>query len=457
MNKLKSTFTSKLLFFMVGFGLIIGIIFPFFVKFFLRLPADKVLRIDFFSLCILAGLIVGGFNFFVFKSVFYNFLETISEKMTSFQEKLSNARREEAIYCDAEECFINIKSNDPIVGNITNSFNTFIRTIQDSMKAELITSHFLDDLKKGLSVRDIADVVLDAFTKYFGAEGGCILGYDYGTFEILKSKQATVDLELVDQDELYAMMEGKESILFEQLHKNPLQLNIVVGKIVPRSIAFIPLKYQNQGIGVAVLLAQNTFSREFNTLESRNFIKQATPFLHNSSLIKRLETLAAIDELTRVYNRRFGIERLTEEFSRAQRFASSFSLCMLDLDHFKNINDTFGHQAGDQVLKNLAAQLQKDLRSSDFIVRYGGEEFLVVLPGASMADASRIMDRIRRRVENHNLEYGSYTIQYTFSGGICSYPSKNINEPNDLIRFADEALYRAKDSGRNCIVMASED
>ena len=180
---------------------------------------------------------------------------------------------------------------------------------------------------------------------------------------------------------------------------------------------------------MAVLLAQSSFSREFNTLENRNFIKQATPFLHNSSLVKRLETLAAIDELTRVYNRRFGIERLTEEFNRAQRFASSFSLYLLDLDHFKNINDTFGYQAGDQVLKNLAVQLQKDLRSSDFIVRYGGEEFLIVLPGASMADASVIMDRIRRRVEKHNLEYGSYTIQYTFSGGICTILQNMLLNP----------------------------
>ena len=452
---MKSTFTSKLLIIMVGFGLIIGIIFPFFVKLFLQLPAEKVLRPDFFAMCIIAGLLVGGFNFIVFKTIFYNFLETVSSKMTTFQEKLGEARRKEAIQCDGEDCFITLKSNDPIVGNITNSFNSFIRTLQDSMRAELITSEFLDDLKKGLSVRDIADVVLDAFTKYFGADGGCILGYDYGKFEILKSKQITVDLSLLDQEELYSLMEKKGCILFDQLHQNPLQLNIIVGTVVPKSIVFIPLQYQNQGIGIAVLIAKNTFSQDFDSLESRNFINQATPFLHNSNLIKRLEMLAAIDELTRVYNRRFGMKRLSEEFSRAQRFAASFSLCLLDIDYFKKINDSFGHQAGDEVLKSLASQLQKDLRSSDFIVRYGGEEFIIVLPGASMADASRIIDRIRKRVEAHSLEYGSYTIQYTFSGGICSYPSQNISKPNDLIRFADEALYQAKNAGRNCIVMAN--
>jgi diguanylate cyclase (GGDEF)-like protein len=441
---------------MVGFGIVIGIVFPFFVQFVLGLPSSQVLTAKFFSLCILAGISVGAFNFFVFKSVIYNFLTLISDKLTAFQEKISKAQREEAVECSQEECLIKTRSSDPIVGNITNSFNTFIVTIQDSMRAEMITNRFLEELNQGLSVKDIADVVLDAFVQYFDGDGGCILGWEHGEFTVLKSLHTIVGMEDFDQRELYQIITENKVTVYENLHKNPLKLNVVLGELVPSSMAFIPLKYQDQNVGMAILLAKDTFSRPFNNLESRNFIKQATPFLYNSSLIRRLEILAAIDELTGTLNRRFGMKRLAEEFSRARRYALSFSLCMIDLDYFKNINDTFGHQAGDEVLRSLAGQLQKDLRSSDFIVRYGGEEFLVILPGASLSDAYSVMDRIRRRVEAFALQYGSYTIKYTFSGGVCSYPSQNeINAPDDLIRQADDALYRAKEDGRNMIVIAA--
>lgn len=453
--KLKTAFTHKLLLIMVGFGLLIGIVFPFFVKFVLDLPSSKVLTPNFFAMCIVAGLLVGGFNFYVFKSVFYDFLESISAKLTAFREKLSTARREEAVECRGEDCLITVKSDDPIVGNITQSFNDFIVTIQNSMRAELITNRFLEDLKAGLSVKDIADVVLDAFVKYFGGEGGCIIGYDRGEFELLKTMHTSVELDSLDHDEMYRIMDARTAVVHQDLYKNAIKLNIIVGEVTPNSVAFIPLKYQDQNIGVAILLSRNDFARPFDVIESRNFIKQATPFLHNSSLIRRLETLAAIDELTRVLNRRFGMKRLQEEFNRAHRYGTSFSLCLLDVDRFKTINDTYGHQAGDEVLRSMAVQLQKELRASDFVIRYGGEEFLVVLPGASLADAFGIMDRIRRKVQTYKLQYGSYTINYTFSGGVCSYPSGDINEPGDLIKLADEAMYRAKNAGRNRILEAA--
>ena len=453
--KTKTAFTNKLLLIMVGFGIVIGIVFPFFVWFVLKLAPHQVLTLKFFSMCISAGLLVGAFNFFVFKHVIYDFLESISLKLKAFQEKLSSARQQEAIECNSEECLITVKSGDPIVGDITNSFNAFIMTIQDFMRAEMITNRFLEDLKQGLSVKDIADVLLDAFVQYFGGDGGCIIGYDRGEFGILKSLHTIIDLEALDQNELYQIMNARDCVVHEQLAEDKVRLNVIVGDYAPNSIVFIPLKYQNQNIGIAILLAKEAFSRPFNTIEGRNFIKQSTPFLYNSSLIRRLEELAAIDELTRVLNRRFGMQRLQEEFNRAHRYGTSFSLCLLDLDRFKDINDTYGHQAGDEVLRRLAVQLQKDLRTSDFVIRYGGEEFLVVLPGASMVDAVSIMDRVRRRVETYNLQYGSYTIGYSFSGGVCSYPLKNVSEPNELIKLADEALYTAKNAGRNRIVSAA--
>ncbi len=452
--KIRSTVTHKLMLIMAGFGLVIGIVFPFFVKFVLGLPAHQVLTVKFFFMCITAGLLVGGFNYLVFKHVIYDFLETISSKLTSFREKLSLASRDHAVECSAEECLITVKSNDPIVGNITNAFNDFITTIQNSMRAELITNRFLEDLKEGLSVKDIADVVLDSFLKYFDGDGGCIISYERGEFNLLKSLHAVVDLESIDTNELYHVMDGRDSTEFNELTANSVKLNIVVGEFTPNAIAFIPLKYQDQNIGIAILASKTAFSRSFSSLETRNFVKQATPFLYNSSLIRRLEEIAAIDELTRVLNRRFGMKRLHEEFNRAKRYNSSFSVCLIDVDLFKNINDTYGHQTGDEVLRNAAEQLQRDLRTSDFVIRYGGEEFLIVLPGASMTDAVTVMERIRRRVETSELQYGSYSIAYTFSGGVCSYPARDVKDPEDMVRLADKALYRAKHKGRNKILAA---
>ena len=452
--KVRNTVTHKLMLIMAGFGLVIGVVFPFFVQFVLHLPAQQVLTIKFFSMCITAGLLVGGFNYLVFKHVIYDFLETISMKLSVFREKLSMASRDQVVECSAEECLITVKSNDPIVGNITNAFNDFIRTIQNSMRAELITNRFLEDLKEGLSVKDIADVVLDSFLNYFTGDGGCIISYERGEFQLLKALHAVVDMDCFDKNELYQIMDAGHSVEFSELARNPVKLNIVVGEYVPNAIALIPLKYQEQNIGIAVLMAKASFGRSLNSLETRNFIKQATPFLYNSSLIRRLEEIAAIDELTRVLNRRFGMKRLHEEFARTKRYNSSFSVCLIDVDLFKKINDTYGHQTGDEVLRHAAEQLQLDLRTSDFIVRYGGEEFLIVLPGASMTDATVVIERIRRRVESSKLQYGSYSIAYTFSAGVCSYPAKGIKEPEDMVRLADQALYKAKNKGRNCIVSA---
>jgi diguanylate cyclase (GGDEF)-like protein len=441
---------------MVSSGVIIGVIFPFFTMTILNLQTSQVLTVNFFFMCITAGLLVGVFNFFVFKLVVYNLLDTISVQITFFRNKLTKARHDKDFEFSDKEFLINTHTDDPIVGNISNSFNEFIRTIQKSIRTEMITNRFLEDLKQGQSVKDIADTMLNAFLRYFGGDCGCILGYERSDFSILKTHLTTISTEHIDQKELYRIMNANQCVLYDTLTQNPLQLNIVVGDFVPSSIAFIPLKYQDQDIGIAILLAKNTFSRPFNLLESRNFIKQATPFLHNSCLIRRLETLAAIDELTGTLNRRFGMKQLQEEFCRAQRLTIPFSVCMLDLDNFKSINDTYGHQAGDQVLRNVSLQIQEELRSADFIVRYGGEEFLIVLPGASAANALVIIDRMRCRIETCEFKYGAYHIRYTFSGGICSYPSKGITGLDHLIKLADEALYSAKNTGRNKIVVTDQ-
>jgi diguanylate cyclase (GGDEF)-like protein len=228
-----------------------------------------------------------------------------------------------------------------------------------------------------------------------------------------------------------------------------------VGQLDPRHIALIPLKYQNEDVGVCGLISREPFKRDFADLEARNFIAQATPFIYNALIMKRLEVMAAIDELTGVLNRRFGLRRLNEEFERSKRYRMPLSVAVVDIDHFKKINDTYGHQAGDFVLKTLAGVFTRNIRVSDLVIRLGGEEFLLVFNGASAVDAYQIMEKLRTNVETMRLQYGAFDFKVTFSAGVASFPSDKVSDLPNLIHQADSGLYRAKETGRNRTVISA--
>ena len=163
----------------------------------------------------------------------------------------------------------------------------------------------------------------------------------------------------------------------------------------------------------------------------------------------RLAAIAIRDELTGLYNRRYFMERLEEEMSLASRSRSSLHLAIIDLDHFKQVNDTYGHPAGDEVIRRFSAVASVGLRRSDILARYGGEEFVVLFPHVSTAACVAALDRLR--VEFANQKYAfSDTLRNTFSAGVVQYELSE--SPPDFARRADEALYEAKSRGRNCVV-----
>ncbi len=156
------------------------------------------------------------------------------------------------------------------------------------------------------------------------------------------------------------------------------------------------------------------------------------------------------DPLTGLYNRRYLMENLDKEFQRVRRKESELALIIIDLDHFKSINDTYGHQQGDEVLVEVALQMQKHLRSYDIAARYGGEEFVAVLPESSKEEAMHVAERLRASVEALGFSGDSgQHIVVTISLGVAVFPSPKVDCIDSLIRQADEALYRAKRNGRN--------
>jgi diguanylate cyclase (GGDEF)-like protein len=168
-------------------------------------------------------------------------------------------------------------------------------------------------------------------------------------------------------------------------------------------------------------------------------------------MMNKLNRLATKDDLTGINNRRYFIERSTTELERLNRSKGSLSLIMLDLDFFKEINDRYGHQAGDVVLQAVAKVCQKNVRSFDILGRFGGEEFTILLPDTFLHDALKIAERLRGKIEALTVHYDNHKLKVTASMGITGIASVNEEDLNYLIKEADLALYLAKQEGRNCI------
>lgn len=163
--------------------------------------------------------------------------------------------------------------------------------------------------------------------------------------------------------------------------------------------------------------------------------------------LTRLEATSRVDGLTQVANRGFWDERLEQELRRAERHHLSLSVILMDLDHFKQTNDTYGHQAGDEVLRQTAARIQETIRASDIVARYGGEEFGVLLPHTGLPEALSVAERIRERLAAEPMRYGKRELRTTASLGVAEW--RGQTDSRTLIGAADQALYRAKEEGRN--------
>lgn len=166
---------------------------------------------------------------------------------------------------------------------------------------------------------------------------------------------------------------------------------------------------------------------------------------------RQLYDSALRDPLTGLFNRRHFDDRLTAEYAYSERQGGNLSVCILDIDHFKRVNDEHGHMAGDAVLKAFGALIGQVLRKEDICARYGGEEFGVLLRDIILDNAILMAERLRRIVDEHNFMWQDQRIPVTASFGVAAVPEPLIASAKELVGAADEALYNAKDSGRNCV------
>lgn len=173
---------------------------------------------------------------------------------------------------------------------------------------------------------------------------------------------------------------------------------------------------------------------------------------------KLMQKMSITDDLTGLYNRRHLNTHLIREFEHCKRYKTALSCIMLDLDHFKQVNDSHGHEFGDEVLRSVSALIKESVRSSDYVFRFGGEEFVVLLPETKKEGAMRTAEKIRSTIAAAHIQNSQRTIsiRVTISGGVATFQAGDEYAANNLINLADKALYTAKETGRNRIVFLEQ-
>lgn len=216
-------------------------------------------------------------------------------------------------------------------------------------------------------------------------------------------------------------------------------------------LLFIRSKAQLQGVIILFNDPGRGFRRELNSKNLHFLLEQSSLAFENAARFAMARNLANIDELTGLYNYRYLDIALEHEIKRTERYGSNLSLIFLDLDLFKNVNDTHGHLVGSKVLKEVGLLLKKLTREVDFVFRYGGDEFTIILIETGMAGAATVAERIRLSIENHRfLEAEGYDIKITACLGYSCFPDDSKSKM-ELLELADRAMYKGKVSGKNVV------
>jgi diguanylate cyclase (GGDEF)-like protein len=245
-------------------------------------------------------------------------------------------------------------------------------------------------------------------------------------------------------------------------HVRDHQFLFAQNSITPRSVALLPLVRYGNLIGSLNLGSEN--GSRFVEGAATDFLQRLATIvaicLENATNLERLKRVGLTDSLTGVNNRRFFDQRLIEETARAQRTNEPLTCLFMDVDHFKAVNDQHGHQLGDQVLREIAGLIREQLRASDVLGRYGGEEFSALLVNANSESALEIAERIRSVIEKQSFPISEdQTMSVTISIGVATLSTESADIESeklseDLVERADQAVYQAKHNGRNLVVLA---
>ncbi|MBI5888705.1 MAG: diguanylate cyclase [Deltaproteobacteria bacterium] len=273
-------------------------------------------------------------------------------------------------------------------------------------------------------------------------------------------------LDLSKYPEIREAVATKKVLTIDDMAAHPLTEKIKeqVKGLKGMSVLIMPIVFNDDVLGTIILRTRRG-GRRFSDKEktfcnvvanaSFHAIKNARLFEKVTREKEHLREMAIKDQLTSLYNHNFFYTRLEEEFERAVRYELPLGLIMMDIDDFKKINDTYGHRAGDGVLKDISALIKKSGRKTDIVARYGGEEFAVILPHTTLKGSFDEAERLRHLIESHTYA-GLLKTRITMSLGVAAYPNGVMNS-GELVNRADNALYKAKWNGKNRVCMDTEE
>ncbi|MHC9540558.1 MAG: diguanylate cyclase [Vulcanimicrobiota bacterium] len=320
--------------------------------------------------------------------------------------------------------------------------------------------NFIDDLTKLLAM------ILDRGIDIAESQRGSLMLYDEKTDELVVRVVRGIDKDteekiITGEIQCTRIKNGEgvagrvfstgEPIIINKTKEDPRFMEAKTSRV--DNILCVPLKVYDECIGVINIT--NKKNNEIFTKDDLGIVtalaNQAAVAINNA----RLYELAVTDSLTKVLIRRHFMQRLEDELRRSKRYHHTLSLVMVDLDNYKDINDTYGHQAGDRVLMEIAKIFKKSVRTTDLVGRYGGDEFCFALPETPPDGAMIFCERLRQKIENTQLSFESFLIKRTISCGIATYPN-HTEDMHELFKMADVALFKAKRDGRNTTIIFDE-
>jgi len=425
---------TDLAIFMIGFGVVIGIIFPIFTQL-IGVPS-KHISTTFIISCLLAGVSVGLVNIILARVVVGNRLKKLSNSMKYVNDNLDKATEMDHEEC-LERCMIEVDSDD-VIGESSESFNNLVKSFLSTLSSESSIRNFTEIFTNELDIQKLSEKALTHIIQYTDATAGMILIDKGGNIEVSYSHLIKNPESLIEQEIIHKTFSNNKREFFEFDQDVTIDAGLI--SFHPKAILLEPVSYKNEVLGVILLASTNEFSK--SVLDQLNVYTHGLSLgMHNAIIHDKLEQLAILDPLTKIYNRRFGIERLKEEYGRSVRSGDPIGVLLLDIDFFKKVNDTYGHIVGDQVLIQVTNIIKTNIRKGDVLARYGGEEFMAILPGASKKGLELVAEKIRRYIEEHVVYYKNQEIKVTISIGGTSYPEFTAEEITTIIEQADKNLY----------------
>ncbi len=437
---------------MVAFGLVMGLAFPPLEK--LYFNDNTPISWSFVLMCTTAGITVGVANYIIFSLIVSRELRFLVDGMNTINAQISKALFGNGKH---DESFaIEVRSDD-ILGEVTKAFNVMGTTVEQRLYQEASFREIVSALSANVDLEQTSQNILQYYIESTCITSGILYGKKDDKMTLLASHDIDTGSNLPKELESWQGI-IKDAIESGTIHTIDTEkqcfdwVNVTTpyGTLRPKTLRLIPLTADKSTVGLVVAACGQSDHPESMQIETlKTYSKYMAPYLQNALLHHKIQEMASYDALTHVLNRRFGLIRLHEEFSTALRHRSDLSVIMLDIDKFKNVNDTHGHEAGDIVLKTVASTIALNLRNEEVICRYGGEEFLIILPMANLNKAGLAAERLRKLVAQQTSLYKDKDILVTVSLGVSSLSSIITQNENNLINSADTALYHSKHMGRN--------